>query len=148
MKNSDEIRQSLPLFKTSQQLLWACRELVTTHEEANRKALEQKAQINSHLQEVRAKWNSDMIQLDEILQFGFDYGTKIVECSVSPSTSNKDKSQILAPDRSSFREAGQTVLDMYQKSTGKLISAPTWGEGIKMYTEKMLTVVALSEKLD
>lgn len=148
MDNAHEIRQISPLFKTGQQLLQFCHDLITTHEKANRKVLDQNREIIDHIQKARAKWNGDMTQLDEVLRFGLDYGAKIVECSVSASISSEDKSQILAPDRSSFREAGQTVLDMYQKSTGKLSSAPTWGEGVKICTEKMLALVAESEKMD
>lgn len=147
-KNVHETRRESRLFKTGQQLLQVCRDLVNTHEEATRQASEQSHEIDDHLEDVRAKWSSDMTQLDEVLQFGFDYGAKIVECSVSPSTSGEEKSQVLSPDRSLFREAGQTVLDMYQNSTGKLNGTPTWGEGIKKYTEKMLAVVAASEKME
>lgn len=143
-----EIRRKSQLFKTGQQLLQICRELINTHEEANHKIMAGSHEITDHLQKVRAKWSSDMAQLDEVLKFGLDYGAKIVECSVNPSTTDKDKSQILAPDRSSFREAGQTVIDMYQKSAEKLSDASTWGEGIKTYTEKMLALVAASEKMD
>lgn len=146
-KNVHEIRQKNPLFETGQQLLKVCRDLIATHEEANRKASERSSEIVDHLRIVREKWSSDTTQLDEVLQFGFDYGTKIVECSVSPSTCDEDKKQILAPDRSSFREAGQTVLDMYQKSTERLNGGTTWGEGVKTYTEKMLAVVAMSEQM-
>lgn len=146
--DAHEIRRKSQLFKTGQQLLQVCRELINTHEEANRKATAGSHEITDHLQNVCAKWSSDMTQLDEVLKFGLDYGAKIVECSVSPSTTDEDKSQILAPDRSSFREAGQTVLDMYQKSAEKLSDASTWGEGIKTYTEKMLALVAASEKMD
>lgn len=147
-EDAHETQQKPSLFKTGQQLLQVCHDLVISHEEADRKVSERNSEITDRLEQIRAHWSSDMVQLDEILQFGFDYGVKIVECSVSPSTSDEKKSQILTPDRRSFREAGQTVLDMYQKSTEKLSVVPTWGEEVKNYTEKMLAVVAVSEKLD
>lgn len=146
--NAREIRQNSQLFKTSQQFLQVCRELFKTYEEANRKITAGSREITLHLRGVRAKWGSDTTQIDEVLKFGLDYGAKIVECNVSPSTTDEDKNAILAPDRSSFREAGQAVLDMYQESAKKMSAAPTWGEGIKTCTEKMLALVAASETMD
>lgn len=147
MDRGHNIQKTSLLLETGQQLLQICHDLIFIHEEANRKALDQNSEVTGHIEETRAKWDGDMIQLNEVLQFGLDYGVKIVECGVSPSISNKHKSQILEPDRGSFREAGRTVLDMYQKSTGKLSGAPTWGEGAKAYTGMMLALVAESEKM-
>lgn len=136
--------QEYPLYQTGQTIFETCRNIVGAHEQANDKTI---ANADHGTRKVRAMWMEDMTQVKKVLLHSAQYGKMIVASNIDLSANEEDRDQLLTPPRDEMKGPGQMALDIHQKSTERLLKgATTWGEAAIKYMDKLVGIVAISEK--
>lgn len=140
-KGAVKTNEDSPLFKASQDIFKACRDLVAVHEQANGKVA---TQVKTQTSERRTLWKADMEQAQKVVGYGAQYGEKVVRCHIDLSSRDEDKMQPLTPPKDALSGPGQMALDMHQRSIETLLKGKsTWGEQSLLYMDKFVGIAGV-----
>ncbi|EGO56566.1 hypothetical protein NEUTE1DRAFT_138685 [Neurospora tetrasperma FGSC 2508] len=120
-KNSNELKEMNPLFTKGEKLIKICRDILQRHQIAVRDSQQDKPTV------PREIWEQDHQKMRQLLDYGKDYGQKLVEGIISPDVKGDD-----SPTQEKEKEAGLSetetlAIGLFDGSKKKSEETERWG---------------------